>query len=69
MGTEGISVDPRDGSFVSVKQASTQAVLAGHLNFEAGGGSSTMAPLFDNPEDRLGLAGWSDIQTLSPSTR
>ena len=69
VGAEGISVDPRDGSFVSVKQVSTQAVRAGHLNFAAGGGPSTMAPLFDNPEDRLGLASWSDMQTLSPSTR
>lgn len=65
-GTEGLSVDPRDGSFVSVKQASPQAVLAGRLDFAPGGGTSTLAPLFTNPEGRLGLASLSDIQTLSP---
>jgi uncharacterized protein YjiK len=64
LGMEGISYDPRDGSFVSVKQASPMEVRAGTLNFAAGGGSSTMSPLFD--ANLLGLASLSDVQTLSP---
>lgn len=39
-------------------------VRAGTLSFAAGGGSSTMAPLFD--ASLLGLASLSDVQTLSP---
>ncbi len=65
VGTEGISVDPRNGSFVSVKQDNPQAVLAGSLNFAPGGGSSTMSALFD-ADARLGLNSLSDVQTLSP---
>lgn len=66
VGTEGISVDPRNGSFVTVKQDNPQAVLAGTLTFAAGGGTSTIGPLFNNPEAALGLASLSDVQTLSP---
>jgi uncharacterized protein YjiK len=64
-GLEGISYDPRDGSFVSVKQQSPQDILAGTLTFAGGaGGVSTMANLF-NPAV-MALATLSDIQTLSP---
>lgn len=65
LGTEGISYDPRNGgSFVTVKQGSPQAVLAGGLTFAAGGaGVSTMSALF-NPAS-LGLASLSDVQTLA----
>ncbi len=65
LGTEGISYDPRNGgSFVTVKQGSPQAVLAGGLTFAAGGaGVSTMSALF-NPA-LLGLASLSDVQTLA----
>ena len=64
VGTEGISFDPRDGSFVTVKQDNPQAVLAGALTFAVGGGVSMMAPLFD-ADAVLGLASLSDVQTLS----
>jgi uncharacterized protein YjiK len=64
LGTEGLSYDPRNGSFVSVKQNGPQDVLAGTLTFAAGGGSSTMTQLF-NPA-LLGLASLSDVQTLAP---
>ena len=64
VGMEGISYDPRDGSFVSVKQATPMEVRSGALSFAAEGGSSTMAPLFD--ANLLGLASLSDVQTLSP---
>lgn len=63
-GIEGISYDPRDGSFVSVKQDSPMEVRAGSLTFAAGGGISTMTPLFD--AGMLGVSSLSDVQTLSP---
>lgn len=63
LGTEGISVDPRDGRFFTVKQNSPQAVVAGNLSFAPGGGASSMSALFDPA--LLGLASLSDIQTLA----
>lgn len=65
-GMEGLSYDPRNGSFVAVKQSGPQEVRGGALTFEADvdGGSSTMASLFD--ASRLGLLTLSDVQTLSP---
>lgn len=64
-GTEGISFDPRDGSFVSVKQQAPLGILAGGLNFQTG--VSTMASLFDPA--LLNLSSFSDVQTLSPIDR
>jgi uncharacterized protein YjiK len=79
-GMEGISYDPRNGSFVTIKQQTPQDILSGNLNFSAatgvppvltgdgssppGGGVSTMTNLF-NPS-LLGLTTLSDVQTLSP---
>lgn len=65
-GMEGLSYDPRDGSFVAVKQSGPQEVRAGALTFEADldGGTSTMAPIFNAA--LLGLSSLSDVQTLSP---
>jgi uncharacterized protein YjiK len=64
-GLEGISYDPRNGSFVTVKQAVPQDVLAGNLTFAGGaGGTSTMSNLF-NPAS-LSVTSLSDVQTLSP---
>ena len=63
-GLEGISYDPRNGSFVSVKQALPQALLGGALDFATG--ASTMSALFDPA--LLGVASLSDVQTLSPIT-
>lgn len=63
-GLEGISVDPRDGSFVSIKQQSPQDILAGGLTFSATGGTSTMTQLF-NPA-LMNVVTLSDVQTLSP---
>jgi uncharacterized protein YjiK len=64
-GMEGISYDPRDGSFVTIKQQSPQDILAGTLTFAAGaGGVSTMTNLF-NPA-LMNLVTLSDVQTLSP---
>jgi uncharacterized protein YjiK len=79
-GMEGISYDPRDGSFITIKQQSPQNILAGTLTFAAatgsppslsgdgssppGGGTSTMTQLF-NPT-LMNLSTLSDVQTLSP---
>jgi uncharacterized protein YjiK len=79
-GMEGLSYDPRNGSFVTIKQQSPQDILSGNLTFAAatgappvltgdgssppGGGVSTMANLF-NPA-LLGVTTLSDVQTLSP---
>jgi len=63
-GAEGLSYDPRNGSFVSVKQAGPLEVRAGTMTFEAAGGASTMSVLFD--ASLLGLASLSDVQTLAP---
>ena len=65
-GMEGFSYDPRNGSFVAVKQSGPQEVRGGSLTFEADldGGASTMVPLFN--ASLLGLLSLSDVQTLSP---
>lgn len=63
-GMEGLSYDPRNGSFVSVKQSAPQEVRAGNLTFDVNGGPSTMNVLFN--ASLLGLSSLSDIQTLAP---
>lgn len=63
-GIEGLSFDPRNGSFVAVKQANPQEVRAGAMTFETGGGASGMAVLFN--ASLLGLNSLSDVQTLAP---
>jgi uncharacterized protein YjiK len=70
IGIEGISFDPRDGSFVSVKQdvdgnpgRGPQEVRAGRLEFAVGGGTAGLPLLFD--ANLLGLASLSDVQVLS----
>ena len=66
VGTEGISWDPRDGSFVSVKQYNPLQVRAGGLNVAVGGGTSTMTTLFTGPTSLFGVNNFADLQTLSP---
>jgi uncharacterized protein YjiK len=66
VGTEGISYDPRDGSFVSVKQDNPAQLRAGALSFAAGGGTSSMTTLFSGTSALFGLNSLSDVQTLSP---
>lgn len=79
MDIQGINYDPRDGSFVTIKQQSPENILGGQLTFAAatgappstsgdgssppGGGTSTMAQLFD--PTLMGLSTLSDVQTLS----
>jgi uncharacterized protein YjiK len=66
VGTEGISFDPRDGSFVSVKQDNPLELRAGSLAFNPNGGSSTMGVLFTGASALFGVNSFSDVQTLSP---
>jgi len=64
-GMEGLSYDPRDGSFVAIKQDSPEDILAGTLSFASAiGGVSTLSNLFD--PTLLGLSTLSDVQTLAP---
>ncbi|HAJ70953.1 MAG TPA: PEP-CTERM sorting domain-containing protein [Methylophilaceae bacterium] len=78
-GMEGISYDPRNGTFVSVKQISPEDILAGSLTFSAAtgglpatlpsngvsptGGGVSTMTTLFNPSS-LGLASLSDVQTL-----
>lgn len=64
-GLEGISYDPSNGGFVTVKQASPQDVRAGTLTFAGNaGGVATTSTLFNST--LMGLSSLSDVQTLSP---
>lgn len=63
-GTEGISVDPRDGRFFTVKQDNPARLLGGTLSFAVGGGTTTMTTLFEGATSLFGLASLSDVQTL-----
>ena len=78
-GMEGISYDPRDGSFVSIKQQSPEDILSGTLSFAAAtgglpaslpsngvsptGGGTSTMTNLFNPTT-LGLTTLSDVQTL-----
>jgi uncharacterized protein YjiK len=64
-GTEGISVDPRDGSFFSVKQDNPVQLRGGAVSFAVGGGTSSMSTLFSGASSLFGLNSLSDIQTLA----
>ena len=67
-GLEGISYDPRNGSFVTIKQENPQDIQSGSLSFAAGAaGTAVMSQLF-NPA-LMGLSTLSDVQTLSPVDR
>ncbi len=66
VGTEGISVDPRDGSFYSVKQDNPAQLRKSTLNFAAGFGTASTATLFSGASSLFNLNSLSDVQTLSP---
>lgn len=65
VGTEGISVDPRDGSFVSVKQDNPAQLRVSTLDFAVGGGSASTTVLASGAGSLFGLASLSDVQTLA----
>ncbi len=64
VGTEGISVDPRDGSFFSVKQDNPLELRYGSLDFATG--TSTMSVQFTGAASLFGVNSFSDVQTLAP---
>lgn len=66
VGTEGISFDPRDGSFYSVKQDNPAQLRKSTLNFAAGFGTASTTTLFSGTSSVFGLNSLSDVQTLSP---
>lgn len=65
VGTEGISYDPRDGRFFSVKQDTPAALRVSRLDFAVGGGSAATTTLFSGATALFGLSSLSDVQTLS----
>lgn len=65
VGTEGISYDPRDGSFFSVKQDDPAVLRQSTLTFAAGGGTATTTELFSGSSSLFGLNSLSDVQTLA----
>ncbi|MBV5339371.1 MAG: SdiA-regulated domain-containing protein [Deltaproteobacteria bacterium] len=62
IGIEGISYDPQDGSFITVKEKMPQEVNKNTITF---GGSSVVTSLFT---PNLGLLDLSDVQVLSTVT-
>ncbi len=66
VGTEGISIDPRNGQFYTVKQDNPAQLRVSTLNFAVGGGSATTTTLFSGASSLFGLGSLSDLQTLSP---
>ena len=66
VGTEGISIDPRNGQFYTVKQDNPAQLRVSTLNFAVGGGSATTTTLFSGASSLFGLNSLSDLQTLSP---
>lgn len=62
VGLEGISFDPRDASYVTVKEKTPQGVFGVTLDWVLLTGVST--PLF-TPEPTLGLLDLSDVQVLA----
>jgi len=62
IGIEGISYDPTDGSYVTVKEMTLQEVNKNIITF---GGSSTVTSLFT---PSLGMSDLSDVQVLSTAT-
>jgi hypothetical protein len=65
VGIEGVSVDPRDGSFFAVKQDNPAELRGGTVSFAVGGGVSSMSTLFGGATGLFGLASLSDVQTLA----
>jgi uncharacterized protein YjiK len=60
IGIEGISYDPRDGSFITVKEKTPQEVNKNVINF--GTGTAAVSSLFTS---NLGVTDLSDVQVLA----
>ena len=61
VGTEGVSFDPRDGTFVTVKEKTPQEVRRHTVDF--GAGTATSMSIF--PPSGLGLLDLSDVPVLA----
>ena len=66
VGIEGISVDPRDGSFFIVKQDNPAQLRGGLATFSLSGGSFTETVSFTGATSLFGLNSLSDVATLAP---
>jgi uncharacterized protein YjiK len=66
VGIEGISIDPRDGSWFVVKQDNPVELRGGFASFSLGGGSFTQTLGFSGASSLFGLNSLSDVATLAP---
>jgi uncharacterized protein YjiK len=65
IGIEGISYDPRNGSFVTVKEKDPQGVMNNVLNFGTPGGAQGTATITSIFTPNLGVIDLSDVQVLA----
>lgn len=65
IGIEGISYDPRNGSFVTVKEKDPQGVMSNVLTFGTPGGAQGTAAITSLFAPSLGVIDLSDVQVLS----
>lgn len=66
VGIEGISVDPRDGTWFIVKQDNPAQLRGGLASFSLGGGSFSETVSFTGASSLFGLNNLSDVATLAP---
>ena len=66
VGIEGISVDPRDGTWFVVKQDNPAQLRGGLASFSLGGGSFSETVSFTGATSLFGLNSLSDVATLAP---
>jgi uncharacterized protein YjiK len=66
VGIEGLSVDPRDGTWFVVKQDNPVQLRGGLASFSLGGGSFTETVSFSGTSALFGLDSLSDVATLAP---
>lgn len=66
VGIEGLSVDPRDGTWFIVKQDNPVQLRGGLASFSLGGGSFTETVSFSGATSLFGLDSLSDVATLAP---
>jgi uncharacterized protein YjiK len=64
IGIEGISYDPRNGSFVTVKEKDPQGVMSNQLNFGTPGGAQGGATVTSIFTPNLGVIDLADVQVL-----
>jgi uncharacterized protein YjiK len=65
IGIEGISYDPRNGTFVTVKEKDPQGVMSNQIAFGAPGGAQGAATITALFTPNLGVIDLSDVQVLS----